>query len=196
MATVANNDPAVVDPSGDVIFLVGKDAIKLRVSSHVLSPASPVFKAMFGPHFQEGQKIKASSETAVTIYLPDDDPTAVALACQILHHRIDNTLENPNLELLAKIATFADKYDCARSLRPSTHRWIQKLQSGTKPAAGYMDLLVVSFLLDDPDLFQKLTSSMVLEYGGSFQQFISEHGQETLPVSLARKCKPALRVVT
>ena len=195
--TIPKNLTMVVDPSGDVILVVGDTTLgkNIQVSSHVLSLASTVFKAMFSPHFQEGQRIKASSESAVKISLPDDDPEAAGLACKILHHTIDNTLENPNLGLLAKLATFADKYDCVRSLRPSTQRWIHNLQSGTNPA-GYYNLLVLSYLFDDPELFQKLTRNMVLEYGGSFQQFVSEHGQEILPVFVARKSILALRAIT
>ena len=192
---VSEDITMVVDPSGDVILVVGSTphSKNVQVSSHVLSLASTVFKAMFSPHFQEGQRIMASSGTSVTISLPDDDPEAACLACEILHHKTDNTMENPNVELLAKLATFAEKYHCARSLRPSTHCWIQKLQSGTKPA-GYKDFLVVSYLFDDPHLFHKLTRDMALDHSGSFLQLLSEHGQEILPATFASKCISALSV--
>jgi hypothetical protein len=45
----------VLDHSGDVILKIG-DA-SLLVSSKVLSVASSVFRAMFGPHFQEGDAL-------------------------------------------------------------------------------------------------------------------------------------------
>jgi hypothetical protein len=44
-----------LDPSGDVVLMLGETS--LRVSSKVLSVASPVFRAMFGPHFQEGESL-------------------------------------------------------------------------------------------------------------------------------------------
>lgn len=44
-----------IDPSGDVALVLGETS--LRVSSKVLSVASPVFRAMFGPYFQEGESL-------------------------------------------------------------------------------------------------------------------------------------------
>lgn len=195
-AIASEDGTLVVDPLGDVILVVGVTPLQqsIQVSSHVLSLASNVFKAMFGRHFQEGRRIKATPETMVTIPLPDDDPEAAGLACRILHNRIDNTLENPNLELLAKLATFGDKYDCVQSLRPSTQRWFQKLQSGIH-RKGYHNLLVLSYRFDDPDLFQKLTMNMVLEHDGPFLRFILNYGQDILPDSLASKCIPAVLVI-
>jgi hypothetical protein len=54
-AKVTKPPATVVDKSGDVILTLG-DA-SLLVSSKVLSVASPVFRAMFGPHFQEGNML-------------------------------------------------------------------------------------------------------------------------------------------
>ena len=45
----------VLDSSGDAILKLGETSI--RVSSKVLSVASPVFRAMFRPHFQEGEAL-------------------------------------------------------------------------------------------------------------------------------------------
>jgi hypothetical protein len=42
----------VIDPAGDMILKVDKTT--LLVNSKVLSIASPVFRAMLGPNFQEG----------------------------------------------------------------------------------------------------------------------------------------------
>jgi BTB/POZ domain len=40
---------------GDVILVVGPEEKKFQVHSIVLGTASTVFRAMFGPHFSEGQ---------------------------------------------------------------------------------------------------------------------------------------------
>jgi len=44
-----------LDHSGDIILKVGDKS--LLVSSKILTIASPVFRAMFGPHFQEGEAL-------------------------------------------------------------------------------------------------------------------------------------------
>lgn len=50
------SDPiTIIDSSGDLILKLGKTSLK--VSSKVLSVASPVFRVMFGPHFQEGESL-------------------------------------------------------------------------------------------------------------------------------------------
>ena len=60
-----------IDPHGDVILIVGQDKKRLRVSAMMLFAASPVFKALLGPHFREGQRPRsASNPTEIT--LPDD----------------------------------------------------------------------------------------------------------------------------
>jgi hypothetical protein len=45
----------VIDPAGDIILRTGEKS--LLVSSKILAVASPVFKAMFGPHFKEGEAL-------------------------------------------------------------------------------------------------------------------------------------------
>ncbi len=45
----------VIHPPGDVILEAGEKS--LLISSKILSVASPVFRAMFGPYFQEGDAL-------------------------------------------------------------------------------------------------------------------------------------------
>ena len=69
----------VMDPEGDIILVLGD--VGLQVSSKVLSLASPVFKAMFGPHFAEGQG-QASSTKIRRVKLHDDDVEAMKILCK------------------------------------------------------------------------------------------------------------------
>ena len=181
--TVSGDAPVIVDPSGDVILVVGAETLNIQVSSHVLGLASTVFKAMFKPHFQEGFSLIVTKESPVTILLPEDDPAAVSLTCKILHHQIDHTTENPSLALLSKLATFCDKYDCIRSIRPSAHQWIQRHLVKT-PLEKFEAPLVLSYIFDDPELFSTVTAELVLKCNGSFGEYISKDGCDTLPASL------------
>jgi BTB/POZ domain len=58
--TIKTGPTTIIDSSGDVILKLGKSSLK--VSSKVLSVASPVFRAMFGPHFQEGESLSKRYE--------------------------------------------------------------------------------------------------------------------------------------
>ena len=71
---------------GDVIFVLQQT--RLRVSSVILSSASPVFKAMFGPNYAEGQGQRSAGEPR-EVPLFDDDLCAMARLCRLLHHQPD-----------------------------------------------------------------------------------------------------------
>ena len=47
----------IIDPAGDVLLAIGEPPVSLLVSTKVLSVASDVFRAMFGPRFVEGQDL-------------------------------------------------------------------------------------------------------------------------------------------
>lgn len=71
-----NNTAAKMDiiaDEGDLILAVGneKKKKKMRVSSVILSMASPVSKALLGPHFREGQRLR-NGTSPIEILLPDD----------------------------------------------------------------------------------------------------------------------------
>ena len=95
----------VIDPQGDVILICGE--IELQVSSKVLSLASPVFQALFGPNFAEGQP---TSSKASRIQLHDDDAESMRLMCAILHHKCASA-NGIGLERLERLAVVTDKYD-------------------------------------------------------------------------------------
>ncbi|KUI65358.1 hypothetical protein VM1G_11262 [Cytospora mali] len=64
----------IIQPGGDVVFVIGAEGCRLRVSSTVLKNSSPVLNSLLGPlgNFVEGQKLL--SEGNVSISLPEDDP--------------------------------------------------------------------------------------------------------------------------
>lgn len=54
------DDPVIkttIADEGDVILVIGEGKDGVRVSSHVLSCASKVFKAMFSRKFKEGSEL-------------------------------------------------------------------------------------------------------------------------------------------
>ena len=110
------------DPEGDVIFLLDTEHTltngqyrSLKVSSHILSRASPVFKAMFDPRFTGGAEL--SSANPREMRLPEDDCQATIWLCFALHSQ-DLPEGRMPLVLLKKLALLCDQYDCARALQP------------------------------------------------------------------------------
>ena len=146
----------VIDPAGDVIFVL--DDLEFQVSSKILSLASPVFKAMFGPSFAEGQG-QPGSKVIRRIQLSDDKAEALSAMCHVLHHQ--NTSADPvDIDRLEDMATLVDKYDCVRSM----HYWAAyqlrmiKVHAMKEPYR----LLWPSYVFGDAANFNSLTKYMVL----------------------------------
>lgn len=187
-STSSNNALCVADSSGDVILVVGgninpNNTLSVQVSSHVLGLVSSIFKAMFSSHYHEGAILKATAGQPVTIQLPDDDPMAVSLACRMLHYKLDDSLEQPSLELLDNLAMFCDKYDCARAVRSSTRLRIRPYYH-LGGITGFHNLLLISYVLDDSAFFDEVTRGLVCRYTGNYMDFVSEHGRNILPSCL------------
>src|SRR5664279_2337817 len=104
-----------VDPDHDIALRLG-NGDDVLVSSKALSLASPVFEAMFKPHFKEGVQHHLQLGEAVIIPLPEDDPEATTLFCQITHHRSQNLRKTPNPLCLENLAILCNKYICSGSV--------------------------------------------------------------------------------
>ena len=102
-----------IDPAGDVILAVGSercgDQARLRVSSKVLSLASPALAAMVSPKWSDSAN-KASSSEPQHISLPEDDSLPIEWICQILHLRKDISTTK-DIPFLVSVAQLCDKYD-------------------------------------------------------------------------------------
>lgn len=145
---------------GDLVLAVG-GLLELRVSSVVLKISSPVFKAMLGPRFAEGQALKSSSILALpTIALPDDHPEAIETLCRILHHQahLVNTPIAP--ALFCTLAVTADKYGCIDAIKYAASVWSDDVLPGQDIGclAGFA---AAAYMLDLPSLFSDYTEIMV-----------------------------------
>lgn len=102
----------MIAPDGDVLLVLA-DGTEARVSSASLTTTCPVFGAMLGPNFREGQGERSFSHPA-RVTLPDDEPNLMILLCHLLHetpgclHQLTATLSNEALCL--EFAELADKY--------------------------------------------------------------------------------------
>ena len=95
--------------SGDLILDVVPTEQKymLRLSSHALCLASPVFKAMLNSNFLEGISKFASGERRIR--LPNDDYDIVKTFCDIIHFQ-GIAIQFPTLDNFEEMGIFCDKY--------------------------------------------------------------------------------------
>jgi hypothetical protein len=118
---------------------------RLRVSSVLLSHASPVFRAMFGPHFNEGKVLAESS--SVDVPIPDDDPIAMEAICFVLHMRSEDISSEVDADNLVCVAEHCDKYDVLVATRPAIRIWLDECLETRIDYSTAADLLNIAFKL-------------------------------------------------
>jgi hypothetical protein len=201
--TEASQPPQIVNADiaaeGDVIFILQQT--RLLVSSIILSSASPVFKAMFGPSFTEGQGQRSAGEPR-EVTLHDDDLKAMDRLCRILHHQsqtkdthlgslgdVENCVDH-----LFNLTVVADKYDCIDSVEAVVKVLLSELASNSlsllvsltvKPL---LVLSAVAYKIDDWRYFALFTRRMVLDVSRSYSGLAGHYALEELPSMFLCKC--------
>ncbi|SMR47493.1 unnamed protein product [Zymoseptoria tritici ST99CH_3D1] len=103
-------DEKIIDDGDLLIDCCDKSGGKFLVSSATIKRVSPVFKAMLGPHFKEGQ----SKTLPLEVECPEDDWAGMRLMLQLLHNCascVDGEIpKREALECFTDMAILADKY--------------------------------------------------------------------------------------
>ena len=148
------------DPNGDVTLVVGAAQVPLKVSSHVLSLASPVLATLLGPTFKEGTELQAKGQ--LTVPLPEDNPDVFRIICDVLHFR--SFAEELDFPLLLEMATAVHYYMLAKPLQTWAERWLQPHVTSTSTTdwEKTAQLLWISFALEDHKTFAETSKTLLL----------------------------------
>ncbi|KIW67461.1 hypothetical protein PV04_06710 [Phialophora macrospora] len=120
LTTMATTD---IDAAGDVVVQIGEE--RVRISSKVMSLASPVFQAMFTSGFKEGMTHQATASNPIS--MPDDDPTAFIYLSRAIHFQGSELPEHVDIAFFEKLAGLYDKYQCAASIASYVQAPLEKL---------------------------------------------------------------------
>jgi hypothetical protein len=163
--------PQTLDPQGDLILsFKPSSTVQLLVSSAVLRLASPVFAAMLLPGFREGDQLaqNAFRSERTVVNLPEDDPDAMLVLCEIIHHRHDREDSwYPGLGLLGMLAALCHKYDCVAPFRLICEDWMLRHfpRQDTFNVGNQKDiwkrLLLLSYLFDNATVFQDASRGVI-----------------------------------
>ena len=153
------------DPEGDVIFSLDTENTPtngqhhlLKVSSQIMSRASPVFEAMFNPRFTG--RANFSYHDPLEIALPQDDYQALTWICFALHLQ-DLPEGRMPLELLKRIGILADKYGCAQKLQPWSRLWLDEWSDSAAQDWNRWEFLWMGYALLDVQIFYKASERLI-----------------------------------
>ncbi|KAI7476227.1 hypothetical protein KC351_g9588 [Hortaea werneckii] len=158
-----------VDADGDIILALSKN-LYIRVSSAVLSLVSPVFKAMLGPRFREGNQPRSSAQPN-EIPLPEDDGIAMKHLCLLIHGRTGDSYSHGDRTFPTQIralAILADKYDCVEAIALQAEAmlsrfWMHRANKQLVIQQMAAPITAAATLGLGP-LFHVCTKSLVLDY--------------------------------
>ncbi|KAI5842905.1 hypothetical protein DFP73DRAFT_552675 [Morchella snyderi] len=175
-----------ISPHGDVILELRfkRGQARFRVSSQVLCLASPVFRAMLGPHssFREACELRTHTANAAEPYvlpLEDDDPEALAIVLFALH------LQNAKLPTFIKekrtiwnMAIICDKYDCTAAFSVWVDGWADGWRRRAFRNSGHGLWLFISWTFGLGDVFTFISKKLILEgyYQAEGGKFLSKEG--------------------
>ncbi|OAP54365.1 hypothetical protein AYL99_11466 [Fonsecaea erecta] len=168
-----------IDPVGDLVIEI--DHERLRISSKVLSLASPVFNVMLRSGFKEGN-VQTTDDSPRVIPLPEDDLEAFKLVCRVIHFQLDHIPQELKIESLEKLALVCDKYQCTVAMRHCAALLLQRL-SDTYVASELNRQLLVAFLLDLPTAFSDISWRLMQAQAGSFEALPGLTDHPTVPSS-------------
>ena len=147
----------IIDPDGDIYL--NFSGYEVRVSSKVLSLASPGFKKMFGPFFAEGASVAADNPSRV--HLRADDADTLISLCYLLHFQGHKVSDTPTLEFLEKLAILTDKYDCVGSISQWTAFHLTDAAREAEKSTTNGRLLFPAYVFDHPRVFRDVTKHLV-----------------------------------
>ena len=159
-----------VDPTGDITLLLhtSQDGRQMqssiRVSSKVLSLASPVFAAMLGPSFAKGQGLgHVTSPNIPEIDLHDDNAEAMLWLCKALHFKQDLNVAI-EFSLLEESAILCDKYELVSVLYPWSHGWLQHLPGSLHGNDKQAEMLWISYALGNEKCFWRTSRDLMQSF--------------------------------
>ncbi|KLU84314.1 hypothetical protein MAPG_03358 [Magnaporthiopsis poae ATCC 64411] len=148
--------------------------VRIKVSSKHLSLAS----RHFSNKIRHGDNARVQPDGRVHVRLDDGavDPSAAVVVMNIIHGRGRKVPRFLDLDALAKVAVFVDRYRCHDAVEAYTDRWVGNLlqqwldQGGSGlPEVYCRDLVLwiyVSYVFHQPDLFKRATAVAISKSSG------------------------------
>lgn len=132
------------------------------MSSHSVSQASPIFKALCATEKRTATAESRDNAHETVINLRDDDGDAMYILINILHLRNDKLPARLSPGSLSKLAALAHKYQCVIAAGRATVQWFDHLYASIAPSNTW-EIVEAAYLLDEPIFFARFSSRWVLQ---------------------------------
>lgn len=145
---------------------------RFQVYCPTIRLASPVFHRMLDPTspFLEGYKIKlalSSKQSSCEVNLEEDDPDALEIILNIVHHRGEFVPKWLDPERMFEVATLCDKYDMGSALRGWACLWTDKITMEDVKGKDAIRWLAVAWAFKNDVLVEDVTEYLIknIKYG-------------------------------
>ncbi|KAM0258976.1 hypothetical protein ACHAPA_010979 [Fusarium lateritium] len=170
-----SSDQPIVEeliPKGDLLLAVGRSRRYFLITSSFLCEISPVFSVMFGPSFEEGNRLRSMQheDSEMVLELPDDDAQAFYNTIRALYGA-DPSAKNYETVEIQKVAIVADKYDMASRFTFATSYWFAKYAWTDDPEETW-HLATAAFWFKNSDAFFNFSKKLVKQLQESHLGYI------------------------
>ncbi|KAH7359199.1 hypothetical protein B0T11DRAFT_330903 [Plectosphaerella cucumerina] len=151
----------------DICLVLPSGELKILANVAVLRNASPVFHAMLGPDYLEGQTMN-NTESTPEIDLPEDDAKAMLLLMQIIHMRygeLRDAVAHPEflIDSVRDTAILADKYDVCQAVSLSFHVLARLDKVPEMEDMGDLwSILSASYIVGNRDAFRASSARLIM----------------------------------
>lgn len=194
---IIHTNELIIDEKGDII-LVLNDATA-RVSADVLSRSSPVFKALLGPNFSEGQQPR-STEKPKHIELLHDHSLSITRLCLVLHRPLEEvrgtiyTGESTGAAAanIAGLAIVADKYGAVEHLKkdiaPALLKSFMKRKKRTQlEFMQTANLALAAYLFEQAEAFSLFTRCLIMDQSKMLSMLMYQDIFDHIPTAAFRE---------
>ena len=176
----------VFSPGSPETPQANQQIVHLLLSSKHMSLASPVFKAMLGENFKEGQYLRANGKVEIPV---DDDPAAFVILANIVHGQLCEVPLKLDVDTLLGLVIVADKYQVREVTEFFCQTWFRELENDvpidySKPAY-VMKWLAIAYVSRNAKTFKHLTHLIARSGDEKFEDEIQEG--MPIPDSIIRK---------
>ncbi|KAM0343389.1 hypothetical protein ACHAPU_008569 [Fusarium lateritium] len=182
-----NSDAPIVEelvPGGDLLLAVGPGRRYFTMASSFLCEISPVFAVMFGPSFEEGNRLRTMQpgDCDMVLELPDDDAQAFYNTIRALYGA-DPSAKHYDTAEIQKISIIADKYDMISRFTFASAYWFTKYIWADDPEETWQ-LTTAAYWIKNSDAFYNFSRKLVKQFQESHLGYVADMPDKVLGLRL------------